>query len=123
MPTQPVTLADRLGGVGNSVLMAVIVLVIAKVVQFAIASRSKRKWIHGEPICWWTSGMCFLGSVYGVFTASDGLLMYKTSYIMGAAGMSIGIFLGLLHGGRRVDDFFPLKQISKAQHEENDDVF
>lgn len=106
MPTQPVTLADRFAGIGNSVLMAVIVLIIANVVQFAIASKSKRKWIHGEPICWWTSGMCFLGSVYGVFTASDGLLMYKTSCIMGATEMSIGIFIGLLHGGRRVDDFF-----------------
>jgi FtsH-binding integral membrane protein len=122
MPSQPITLADRLGGVGSSVLMAVFVLVIAKIVHFLIASKSKRKWIHGEPICWWSSGMCLLGSVCGVITATNGFLMYKTAGILGAMGMAIGIFIGLLHGGRRVDEFFPLTPIPKPQSGENDDV-
>ena len=122
MPTSPLTLADRLVGVGNSAFMAVIVLVIAKIVHFAIASKSKRKWIHGEPICWWSSGMCFLGSVYGVVTATNGFMMYKTSGIMGAMGMAIGIFIGLLHGGRRVDDFSPLKPLPRPKFEEKDDI-
>ena len=66
--------------------------------------------------------MCFLGSVYGVVTATNGFMMYKTSGIMGAMGMAIGIFIGLLHGGRRVDDFSPLKPLPRPKFEEKDDI-
>lgn len=117
MPIRIESGSEIINEIGLHALNAVFLFILTKTVHLVIARRNERKRVFGAPICWWAPGMYFLGALIGLiveeYEPSRGGFI-QTSEMFATVGFWIGVCLGFIHGGRRIDRKFPLARLPES---------
>jgi len=99
LPNPPVTLAERLGAIGISALMACMVFGVAYGLHSAISKNSPNKHIQGRPIAWWVTFFMFMGSCLVAWIADNqSYYLHEVVGGMGGFGLLIGLAIGNVNG-------------------------
>ena len=83
----------------NAFLVAILILVVAKLIHFGVSRGSEERKIQGEPACYWVPLGYFLGAIWGALTSNDPRYLHEAAAGLGGFGILIGYGIGMIHGG------------------------